>query len=185
MMFYNLCPFLGALAGFLGAIGESLISQFILVIAIGSFAVTFLVWVIIDPIAGVLELLIPVSRKHRIKRLAAAKIWDREQKEARERLLADLLARGELDQRQRKELLLPKIEKLAELLVSSKIDFQTECEAIELGVSAWIMGGLSCMQQLHDHAIEICVQKNPKGSVTDYLSIWWDGIGDWRSKSLV
>lgn len=185
MMFYHLCPFLGALAGFLGAFGEHRVSQFILIIAMGTLSTTFLVWVILDPLTGMLEVLFPTSRKHRTERLAKTKALRQEQKEARENLLADLLAKEEINQRRRKELLLPKVEKLAELLVSRKIDFQIECQAIEIGVSAWVMGGLSCMQQLHSLTIEACQQRNPNVPVTDYIPVWWDGIGDWRSTSLV
>lgn len=185
MVLYNACPFLGALAGFIGVFGENQISQIILIIAMGTLLTTFLVWVVIDPIAGMLEILFPVSRQHRIERLAKAKALHQEQKEAQECLLSDLLAQDEINQRHRKELLLPKVESLVDLLVSRKVDFKTECEAIEIGVSAWIMGGLSCMQQLHNLAIEICKQRNPNMPVTDYVPIWWDGIGDWQSKSLV
>lgn len=185
MMFYNLCPFLGALAGFLSVIGESRVSQFITIVAMGTLLSTFLVWVIIDPLAGMIEVLFPVSRAHRIERLAKAKALRQEQKEARESLLADLLAKEEINQRRRKELLLPKVEKLTDLLVSRKIDFQAECEAIEIGVSAWIMGGVSCMQELHDMANEKCKQRNQSGDTVDYITVWWDGIGSWRNKSLV
>lgn len=185
MMFYSLCPFLGALAGFLGALGETRISQFILIIAMGTLSTTFVVWVIIDPIVGMLEGALPASRRHRIERLATAKALRQQQKKARETLLAELLAKEEISQRHRKELLLPKVDKLVELLVNKEDDFQTICEAIDIGVSAWIMGGLSCMQQLQNLTIEICTQRNPNISAADHISMWWDGIGDWRNKSLV
>jgi hypothetical protein len=185
MMFYNLCPFLGALAGFLGAFGETRINQFILIIAMGTLSTTFAVWVIIDPITGMLETLFPASRRHRIERLSIAKALRQQQKTARESLLAELLAKEEVNRRRQTELLLPKVNKLAELLVNKELDFQAKCEAIDIGVSAWIMGGLSCMQQLHNLTIEKCKQRNPNISAADHISIWWDGIGDWRNKSLV
>lgn len=185
MMFYNLCPFLGALAGFLGAFGETRLNQIILIIAMGTLSTTFVVWVIIDPIAGMLEGLLPASRRHRIERLSIAKALRQQQKKARESLLAELLAKEEINRRRRTELLLPKVDKLVELLLNKELEFQAKCEVIEIGVSAWIMGGLSCMQQLQNLTTEKCKQRNPNISAADYISMWWDGIGDWRNKSLV
>jgi hypothetical protein len=45
MVFYAVAPFLGGLAGDLGMIGESRISQFLLGIALGTLGATFLVWI--------------------------------------------------------------------------------------------------------------------------------------------
>jgi hypothetical protein len=34
-------------------------------------------------------------------------------------------------------------------------------------------------------AIEISRQNNPGKTIVDYVTIWWDGIGSWRSPSLL
>ena len=57
---YITTPFLGGLAGCLGMIGVSAIKQFLLGVALGTLGATFLVWVIVDPVAGLLEMLLPL-----------------------------------------------------------------------------------------------------------------------------
>lgn len=187
MVFYNITPFLGALAGFLGTVGleNRHPGQHLLSVALGTLAATFVVWVLVDPVIGLVELLYPASRSHRLARLEAAKQLRQHQKDSNDKLLADLLAAEELKLRNQREALMPKIERLSELIVSGKIDFETECQAMEIGTGAWIMGGLNCMKHLHESAIEMCRRKQIDAPICDYLSVWWDGIGDWRNKSLV
>lgn len=186
-LFYVTSPFLGALAGCVGMIGEYRVAPFLSGIAMGTFVTTFLVWVIVDPIAGLLEtLLLPSSRKHRLRRLAQARAERRRKQKDRERLLAEALAKEELDRRRWQQVLKPQAEKLAGLLTASGNDLkQAEQEAVDIGLNAWQMGGLSCMRELRDMAIAISKQKGQNKEIIDYISIWWDGIGSWRSQSLV
>ncbi|MHC4323114.1 MAG: hypothetical protein ACYSUX_02455, partial [Planctomycetota bacterium] len=80
------------------------------------------------------------------------------------------------------EILKPQAEKLAELLTADIDDVkQVEREAVGIGVSAWQTGGLSCMRELRDMSIALCKQKHDDGTVVDYISFWWDGIGNWRA----
>jgi hypothetical protein len=53
-------------------------------------------------------------------------------------------------------------------------------EAVDIGAHAWHLGGINCMRQLRDMAME---NAGP-AKTTDYISYWWDGIGDWRRPSL-
>jgi len=184
-VFYVTTPFWGGLAGCLGMIGEDTVVQFMVGIALGTFGATFLVWVIVDPVAGLLEtLLLPASRRHRSVRLAQAKA-EREQKQKdHERLLAEILAKEELDRRCWQEALRPQAERLAELLKDATDFKQAEREAVDIGLNAWQMGGLGCMRELHDIAIAISKQKNQNGHLIDYIPFWWDGIGSWRTSSL-
>jgi len=181
--FYVITPLLGGLAGCLGMIGISTVGQFISGIALGTLGTTFLVWVIVDPLAGLLEmLLLPASRAHRSERLARAKTLRQKRQRNRERLLADVLVKTELERRHWRELLKPQAEKLAGLLTVDEIDFkQIEPEAVGIGVKAWQLGGLSCMRELRDMAIALAKQRNK--SVVDYVGVWWDGIGSWRESS--
>ncbi|MHC4495602.1 MAG: hypothetical protein ACYSYM_07250 [Planctomycetota bacterium] len=73
-VFYVTTPFLGTLAGCLGMIGVKTINQFLLGIAVGTLWVTFLVWVMVDPVIGLLEMLLPASRKHRVQRHRSSNI---------------------------------------------------------------------------------------------------------------
>ncbi len=185
IVLYVAAPFLGGLAGCLGMIGVDRISQFLLGIALGTSATTFLVWVIVDPVTGLLEMLLPVSRKHRVERLAQAKAQRERRQKDRERLLAEVLAKEESDQREWQEALKPQAEKLAGLLTADRVNFkQAEREAVDIGVNAWQIGGLSCMRQLHKMVLDLCKKKYEDSMIVDYISSWWDGIGSWRNPSL-
>ncbi|MFA5238840.1 MAG: hypothetical protein WC476_03920 [Phycisphaerae bacterium] len=185
-MLYAVAPFLGSLAGCIGMIGENRISQFLLGIALGTLGATFLVWVIVDPVTGLLEmLLLPASRKHRAERLAQAKAQREERQKENERLLAEILAKEQLAHRSWQQLLKPLAEKLATLLAAKGNNFQeAEREAVDIGVYAWQTGGLGCMRQLRDMTIEIYRKKYQDSMIVDYVSNWWDGIGSWRNSSL-
>jgi hypothetical protein len=186
-LLYVVVPFLGALASCIGMIGlNNRISQYLLGIALGTLGATFLVWMIVDPVTGLLEmLLLPASRRHRTERLAQTKAQREKKQKERERLLAEVLEKEQSAQRTWQESLKPCAEKLAELLTASKADFKkAEHEAVDVGVNAWQTGGLSCMKELRDMAIEICRKKHQDSMIVDYVSSWWDGIGSWRNPSL-
>ena len=185
-VFYIGIPFLGGLAGCLGMIGISAIKQFLLGVALGTLVATFLVWVIVDPVTGLLEMLVPAaSRKHRAERLAQAKAEREKRQKDRERLLAEVLAKEESKRRGWQEVLKPQAEKLAELVTSNRSDFkQAEREVVDIGVKAWQIGGLSCMRQLRDMAMDLCKKKYQDSMIVDYISTWWDGIGSWRNQPI-
>lgn len=181
-IFYDISPLLGGFAGYIGSIGVSSINGLIAGIALGTLATTFLMWIIVDPAIAFIEKLLPASRKHRLERLSKAKVLRQEQKEKRERLLAEILLQSKQEQTRLQEALKPQAEELAELLMAGKSDFeQAERTAIEIGARAWQIGGLSCMQQLRNMAITICGQKNQSGNTIDYIPVWWDGIGNWKN----
>jgi len=185
-LFYVTAPFLGGLAGCMGAIGTDRVDQFLAVTAVGTFATTFLVWVMVDPVTGFLEmLLVPASQRHRRRRLTKARAERKKRQKERERLLAEVLAKEESDRRRWQEVLRPQAEKLARLLTADRADFkQAEREAVDIGLKAWQMGGLSCMQQLRDMAIAISKENGQNREIVDYIPFWWDGIGTWRVSSL-
>jgi hypothetical protein len=184
-MFYVLTPFLGGAAGCLGMIGAPLVSQFLLGVALGTLGVTFLVWVVLDPALGLLEMLLPPSRKHRNQRLAQTRAERESRQKHREHLLAQVLAEEDSDRCYWRELLKPQAEKLAGLLVHERTDLkQAQREAVGIGVNAWRTGGLSCMREVRDMAIAICKQNRRGKAVVDYVSFWWDGIGNWRATPL-
>jgi hypothetical protein len=185
-VFYVTAPFLGGLAGCLGMAGEKSISQFTAGVALGTFGATFLVWVILDPATGFLEItLLPSCRKHRTKRLAEVKMEREKKRENRERLVTDILAKEESNYHQWRQGLKLQAEQLAALLSAGESDLKrAECQAVEIGLKAWQTGGLSCMQELHDMAIAISKQNNNKENyIIDYIPFWWDGIGNWRASS--
>jgi len=181
-VFYVSAPFLGCLAGFLGMIGINTSSQFLLGIAMGTLGTTFLVWVIVDPLIGLIEMILPASRKHHSQRLAQYKTEKEKNQKARVRLLEEVIEKEESDRLYWQEILKPQAEKLAELLTEEAADIkQVEQETIGMGVNAWQTGGLSCMRELRDMTMSICKQKDQNKAIVDYINFWWDGIGNWRA----
>jgi hypothetical protein len=184
-MFYNLTPLLGSFAGILGMIGTNKISELTSGIALGTLAATFLVWIVIDPLTASLEKLLPASRNHRRERLLQVKQLRQQKQQERENLLNRVLAQEEEEKKRWRQILLPYSGKLAELLSVSRIDVQqAESEAVDLGVTAWKMGGLHCMRQLYTMTLERSKKDNQNTVRIEHLSNWWDGIGTWRSPSL-
>ncbi len=68
--FYVSTPLLGGLAALLAATGVPDAGRLLFSIAMGTLGTTFLVWIVIDPAAGAVEMLLPASRRHRTERLA-------------------------------------------------------------------------------------------------------------------
>ena len=184
-IFYVMTPLLGGLAGCMGMIGISTLGQFASGLALGTLGTTFLVWVIVDPLVGLLEtLLSPEGRKHRVQRIAEAKTLRQIRQENRDNLLKEVSVKEKLQRQHWREELKPKAEQLASMLTANEIDFkQLECEAVGIGVNAWQIGGLSCMRELRNMAIDLAKERDK--SVIDYIGVWWDGIGNWREPSLV
>ena len=182
-LFYVLAPFLGSLAGLLTITGKDTIGTFSLIMSLGTLATTFLVWVIADPLVGMLEVLNPTSRIHRLDRLAGEKT-EREQKQLyNQQLLADIESKEKSERLKWQEILKPQAEKLAELLTSRNIDYrQAQRQAADIALQAWQTGGISCMRELRDMAISLSKERN--SDTTDFIQYWWDGIGSWQSPSL-
>jgi len=181
---YLMTPFLGCLAGCLGMVGVKTTSEFFMGIALGTLGTTFLVWVIVDPAAGVLELLFPASRRHRSERLARIRAVRQRRQEKRKHLLERILAEEQERLCQWQQVLEPYSQQLAELLSVKDQDFaKAEREAVSIGVSAWQMGGRSCMEHLRNMTSSLYAKRTSEPMFCDYVSSWWDGIGDWRHTS--
>lgn len=181
--FYVSAPFLGAVAGVLAMVGESKMSHFATGVALGTLAGTFLTWVIVDPAVSLSEMLVPAGRAHRSRRLAIARQQKQKKQRDNERLLAEILAEQQRQRLHWQDVLGPQAEILASLLSSESIDFeQAQRRAVDIGVKAWRTGGRECMRQLRDMAMDLSGRRVKNLSVTDYISIWWDGIGSWRNR---
>jgi hypothetical protein len=188
MGFYVAAPLLGGLIGVLIALarGPFEIKPFLIhVTCYGTLGTTLAAWVVLDPTVGLIEMALPASRRHRAERLAQAEAQRRARAERRERLLAEALARDEQEQRRWHERLQPQAERLAALLATEASGFEhAEKEALDLGATAWRLGGLTCMRQLRDMALNIGRDRYGENKTVDYVSYWWDGIGDWHRPSL-
>ena len=184
-VFYIATPFLGGLGGFAGVVGTTRASQLPLGAALGTLVATFLVWVILDPAAGLLEVLLPAGRRHRQQRIARTRLLRREQQQSRAKLLAEVLSREHEQRREWQHILQPHAATLAGLLMGEAEDFaEAERKAVDIGVMAWQTGGLGCMQQLRDMALTICRESAGSAGIIDYIGCWWDGIGNWHCPSI-
>jgi len=182
LLFYYASPFIGTVAGIFAAVKSSTVSNYLLVMAAGSLWVTFLVWIMIDPLLAVIEILVPPGRQHWRRRLARARVQHAKDRLAKEHLLAEVQAREQQQRNWWRTVLTPAARELATLLTSSNITHEVKkTKAVDIGVDAWQMGGLNCMQQLHSMAMEISGRNCRNWKIIDYVSIWWDGIGSWRS----
>jgi hypothetical protein len=186
MAFYISTPFLGAIAGLLSMIGETGINLPLGRLAMGTIIATFLTWIAVDPITGLLELLTPQPRRHRAERLAQALIQKQLEQENRKKILARLSEQERENERLWKEAFAPQAERLARLLASDCNEFsKAEKEALNIGVEAWTKGGLICMRYLRNMAADIFKQQYGERQFVDYISAWWDGIGRWRNPSQI
>jgi len=184
MVFYVGTPLLGGLAGLLGSLGMTQWMQYAQGISLGTFVTTFLVWVLLDPALAILETTLPGPKEHRRKRLAQQKAMREERQRRRDQLLNQIAQKQEEDRRRWQASLEPSALVLAKLLTTDEDGYpKAEMKAVDLGVSAWRLGGSTCMRRLHEMAIESYTQEH-KDTPADYISYWWDGIGGWRSPSL-
>ncbi len=185
MGFYVAAPLIGGLAGLLGMAGTRNPVQFMLGVSMGTLGTTFAIWVVVDPVAGLIEMLQQASRKHRAERLAKAEAERRERHERRERLLAEAFAREEQERLHWQQRLQPQAERLAALLAVDADGFlDAEREAVDIGAQAWRLGGINCMREVRDMAVAISKERLGEAETTDYISYWWDGIGEWRRPAL-
>ncbi len=186
MMFYDICPFLGALAGVVGTLGSLDPVQQLTTVGIGTLATTFFVWIVLDPAIASVETMLPASRAARRRRQAHIKAMREKQRIDNERLLAKLQEEEASKQQQLRQLLPPMAEKLAALLADYAIKgIQIEPEVVQIGARAWQMGGIICMRQLHEMAINGYREQFQGRHFIDHIAIWWDGIGSWQAPLLV
>jgi hypothetical protein len=183
MTMYSLIPFLGASAGLYSVIDLDSAYQIAMTIAMGTLGATFVFWIIADPAISFSEMLLPESRKHRLARHALAQAAKEQKQRNREQLLADITAEEKIRNQQLRETLSTESQKLAALIIKAiEGSASAGAEAVEIGLHAWQQGGLNGMQRLREMACEACHDHGGRHLVQDYISIWWDGIGQWRHK---
>ncbi len=187
MALYVSSPYLGLAAGLIAMAGVEGVRSFFLGVSLGTFCATFIGWVIVDPLVGLFESLLPASRRSRANRLALIQIEKEKADAARKLVLEQVLKAEEISRIEWKEELSPHAEKLASLVVGNCSGIDTEAVAASIGVKAWTMGGLTCMKFLHEMAMDLCRAESSKSGeeIVDTIPMWWDGIGRWQNSSIV
>lgn len=184
IFFYDLCPLLGTLAGLASIYTISAINPLekISIVAEGTLAMTFLIWIFGDPLISLAEGALPSSTALRRQRLAVEK----ENKKKREKEKQSLLETIRLSEQNAKEqwnqLLLPLADELTDKLGIDLPNHELRQKAIEFGAHAWQLGGITCMQHLLKLINQQLQTKNRSPNI--HLAFWWDGIGKWRKPSL-
>jgi hypothetical protein len=184
MILYLSAPFLGSLAGLVSFIGvEVQLSQLLLGTALATMVGTFLIWIIVDPAVSFLEtVLVPESRRHKAERLARTKLEKQQRQKAREQFLNEVLNKEKAAQLHWQKVLEDDVQKVVQLLTDHNGDSkQVESQIVKIGVKAWQTGGINCMKTLRDMTMQEYKRQNGTEMTNDYISCWWDGVGNWRT----
>ncbi len=185
ILFYDLCPFLGALAGLasLGLLSVLSSLEILSITAEGTLAMTFVVWILSDPLISVAEGILPSSTVSRRERLAIENQARQHREEEKHRLLEQIRSFDKTAKEQWDQILVPLARELTEhLTADSSPRDEIRQKAIEFGARAWQLGGIACMQhllRLINHRLLECKQEPNL-----YLAFLWDGIGKWRKPAL-
>lgn len=69
--FYVSAPLIGGLVAASGTVDAPGMNVPLISVAMGTLKTTFLAWIVIDPLVGTIETLLPASRRHRAERIAS------------------------------------------------------------------------------------------------------------------
>lgn len=179
ILLYDIAPFLGLISGLL-ALPSLSWSLVLSSVAQGTLAITVLMWIIIDPVVGLVESAMPQSiaaRRQRIQRHRRLKLQNRRENE---QLLATLEQQENTLKAQWADTFAPFAAEAAKLLCEDlEQSDRTQRRLVELGAMAWQQGRLICMQELHEMILRE-IRSRPDPPDVDFAALWWDGIGLWR-----
>jgi hypothetical protein len=180
LFFYDMTPFLGTLAGLIAGVGIVDLVALLRIVAEGTLAMTFVTWVVVDSAVGLVEAILPQSRRHRLRRLAEARAEKQRIQQENVALLKSLEQR-ELDlQKLWEQTFRDAVDDLVELYCDPAGRMQQiQAKTAELGAKAWQMGQITCMRFVHQ-MIHNRLRERIKNGCVDYAALWWDGIGTWR-----
>ncbi|HOQ04329.1 MAG TPA: hypothetical protein PKY88_03855 [Anaerohalosphaeraceae bacterium] len=184
LLFYDVCPLLGTLAGLVsaGAAASTVPLEWLSFAAEGALAMTFLVWIVGDPLLGLIETFLPACAAARRERLTAESQMRMQREENRRRLLEQVRLSCQTEQARWEQELLPMAQRLLAALEQTNPGLHLRQESIEIGAYAWQKGGVNCMQILLRLVNRLLQEKGM--SPLPHLAFWWDGIGTWRKPSL-
>lgn len=179
MFLYDMSPFIGALAALFAITSADNISQALTVIAIGTFAVTFIFWIVVDPILNLVEASLPQSIEYRKQRLEKERKEKQKQKLEHERLLEDLKSQEIelLNTWQRK--IQPLAGEISDILNDDTI--RNSPVIVDYGLKAWQIGGKECMNLLKSKVVELA-ESPIKEHASVMIDLNWSGIGEWNAE---
>lgn len=179
IILYDVAPFLGLISGILAS---SSLSWILLLNAVaqGTLAITVMIWVVIDPLVGLVESVLPASTAARRERVHKQRCLKIHLKHENEQLLIRLEQQENALRTQWADVFAPYSKEAATLLCTDQDQSErTQRRLIELGAMAWQQGQFTCMQQLHQMILRE-IRHHPDPPTVDFAALWWDGIGVWR-----
>ena len=182
LVMYDCAPFLGILTGIIGMIGITDPQEYLTGVCYTIFAVTFFVWIILDPALSIAEGLTSTSKSLRFNRIKVAKEKKQQEQIERDNLLSTVLAKIETNQKQWHDQLAQKPKALIDIAKSYRLtDRKGECLAVDIGVEAWQIGGQQCMKYLIELTKEELDNTQTNPLYVNHIAYWWNGIGNWNT----
>lgn len=181
MLLYDAAPLVGALAAMCAITSADSVEQIVSILSIGTFAVTFLFWIIIDPSLNLIEILLPDSRKLRNQRIERTRENKIQHKMSQQQMLQALYEAEQQQKEYWRAKLIPLAEDLNHLF-NAGIDRNSQRKIIDIGLKAWQIGGIGGMIELLTIAQKLNGQTERWGTYEKYLSAMWDGIGEWKQR---
>lgn len=183
-MFYDMSPLGGGLMGGLAGIGSVEPGRFFSMTIEGAVGCALLVWLVADPAIGVCEMLMPGSRRLRLRRVAKITGIRESCQKRSMAFLAGLQAEEAKKQEAWREILRDDVEELTKLTLAAPEvpDRSKESRVAEIGAKAYKVGGGECMKYVYAAVEQRCKARTDSGMGLWLVSIWWDGIGEWRSR---
>lgn len=178
MMLYDTSPLLGAIAASCAITSADNFQQIASILSTGTFAVTFLFWIIIDPVLNLFELTIPACRQTRKQRIQNEKLVKIEEKIEHEKLIEQLKVQ-ERDMKNRWKILLQPLSRELQQILISRLDESNRKKIIDIGLKAWQIGGINCMAELAGMTLGTDSQFDE--NIKNRLMMLWHGIGEWRN----
>ena len=185
ILLYDFTPFMGGFAGLtVMSSDQALLLQFTIV-AHGTLMITFLMWIVIDSLVGLVESSFPQSVAYRKIRLAQNREKRRLELLERQQLLEQVRQQEKQTQSQWAYFFQPYAAEVAELLCNPSVNVDTvQKRIIELGAIAWRQGELLAMEFFHEIILGELKNRYDYPSV-DFVTLYWDGIGTWRKPSQI
>ena len=182
LAFYDACPLLGAVAGLAAFTNLDNALQGLVYVCLGTFSVTFAVWIIIDPLISAAEGMLPETRKHKQQRLELAREQKMLHQKQKQQMIEELSQKAAHQHQQWQKEFEPDAQTLAALAFRAKTgDCGAQGEIVNIGLKAWQKGGLECMNCLREMAINKYREQFGSVSQYDYISSFWNGVGHWRT----
>ncbi|MFH0964481.1 MAG: hypothetical protein V2A58_10780 [Planctomycetota bacterium] len=185
-LFYLVTPILGGLAGAAFYSFTEGATVAVRGAALGTILPACTIWLVLDPLLGIIESALPSTRRLRAARLARERDLRAARAQENERILAKVRADYRAHIEALRPLLLDRADRLSLLLRDPsppQLRRRRADEAARLGFETWQTGGTDLMRELA--ALTLSRLDSPRrpelAATLDYL---WDGVGDWREGSL-